>query len=71
MYCRMPTIDSGTSRTDEAKKRKLVGSPVTRPNSCGGTSAWVPSSMPNGATHSAVIGGSTPGTARTALSIPT
>src|SRR6202022_3126484 len=58
-------------RTEEEKKRNWVGSPTTRPNSIGGTSAWVPSSIPNGATQSALTGGSIPGTAGLGDSPPT
>src|SRR5450830_284471 len=58
-------------RVDAAKKRKCTGSPTTRPNCWPGSSSSLPSSMPNGATHRAWIGGSMPGMAGMADSIAT
>ena len=56
----------------EPKKRKCAGSPTTRPNSASGQRRRrLPSSMPNGATHSAFTGGAMPGTAGMAVSTPT
>ena len=58
-------------RTLEPKKRKRTGSPTTRPNCCSGSGTSVPSSMPNGARHSACSGGSKPGIAGIDDSTPT
>ena len=49
----------------------VVDKTLTTPSSPLASSALVPSSIPKGATQSAVIGGSIPGTAGTALSMPT
>jgi hypothetical protein len=57
-------------RFDDAKKRNSVGSPTSKPSSWPGTSTLVPSSMPEGATHSALTGGAKPGMAGIALSTP-
>ena len=57
-------------RTVEPRKRKCTGSPTTRPN-CASIATSVPSSMPKGATHSAWIGASKPGTAGIEDSIAT
>lgn len=63
---------TGSSRrTDELKNRNRTGSPTIRPSSWAGSSAADPSSMPNGATQSPETGGSRPGTAGAALSMPT
>src|SRR5262249_8239044 len=62
------TTVPGTSvgRTEDPKKRNDAGSPTTSPNSTSGSVASLPSSIPNGATHSAFTGGAMPGTARAA-----
>src|SRR5438067_1274960 len=55
--------DGSSLRVDDAKNRNVDGSPTTRPSSSSGSGAEVPSSMPNGATHSALTGGGKPGIA--------
>src|SRR5262249_60828484 len=67
------TTVPGTSvgRTEDPKKRNDAGSPTTSPNSTSGSVASLPSSIPNGATHSAFTGGAMPGTAGAAVSTPT
>jgi hypothetical protein len=58
-------------RVVDPKKRKRTLSPTTTPSSISGSDAFEPSSIPSGATHSAVRGGSIPGTAGAELSMPT
>lgn len=62
---------TSSRRVDDVKNRNRTGSPTTRPSSSRGSDAAVPSSMPNGATHNATTGGSNPGMAGAALSMPT
>src|SRR5262249_22253872 len=58
-------------RAAEQKKRNSAGCPTTRPKSRPGIRVSVPSSMPNGATVTALSGARIPGTDGMALSIPT
>ena len=55
----------------EPKKRRRTGWPTTRPNSWASSATSVPSSMPKGARHRALMGGSMPGMAGMLLSTPT
>src|SRR5581483_7182426 len=58
-------------RVDDAKKRKVAACPRRSPNSAPGTARRLPSSIPNGTTHTALTGGGWPGTAGIALATPT
>src|SRR5215471_5105087 len=57
-------------RMVDVRNRNSAGSPTDNPNSRPAIDALVPSSMPNGTTHSAFSGAGNPGTAGNALSIP-